>query len=1705
MQLFFTRLVGIIVLGLTVFNLNAQLTFSLTPSTTWTNIGETITVDVVVTDFTDVVSLQASINWDESVLSFVSIDNITDDLSGFNNNSFGTPDTDGFPENTVSVSWLDPNIAGVTLPDGSILFTITLMAIADGYSQISFSNSPIPIEIIDGELNYLEVNLEDAGVIVGDFLLTIEDINANQGNQICLDVTTTNFVDILGLQFSLDYDPAVLQFVSVGNFNLDGLNGNLFGLPPSGTAPGTITMSWLDNNLEGVTLPDNTILFEMCFEVIGTANTTIDFSNSPIGIQVTDADENSVNFTGEPGTITILDNPAAGDFLLTIEDVNANQGDQICLDVTTTNFVDILGLQFSIDYDPAVLQFVSVGNFNLNGLTESLFGLPPNSTVPGTITLSWLENSLMGIDLPDNTILFEMCFTVTGNTTSDVTFSSSPTGIEVTDADEQPVDFNGEKGTVTLPDNPAAGDFLLTIEHVNVDQGEQVCLEVTTTNFIDILGMQFSINYDPEILHFESVGNFNLDGLNANYFSFPPSGTAPGTITMSWLDNSLEGVTLPDNTILFEMCFEVIGNSNTTIDFSNSPTPIEITDMDENDVLFNSESGNVFIGLDGFNLMMSAVNLCPPDDGNDFCVAVTTYGFEDILGMQFSMQYDASKMQINSFGSFNLDGLHENSFGTGTPGVVTLSWLDNNLQGISLPDGTTIFEMCFTALVDDAPVTIINFVDSPSSIEITDGNEQQIEFNGIGSVVDISCDIQPLQVSLIEVVDVDCFGEATGAIEVNVTGGLPPFSYNWNVPGDGDRIESLEAGDYNLTVTAADGQNFTSTYTVSQPASALTVNNVQIVEPECNGDNNGALEVLASGGTGTFSYNWTPSGLGDTATPSSLEAGFYRVTIIDENNCEAVSNLIQITEPVTLEISSFDTNDIYNNDDGTISVETTGGTAPLSYAWSGPQSPLPDAAMISNLSESGTYCVTVTDENDCTTSGCTELILALRISEFSITKACPGMANGAIQIAVIGGVPDYTYEWQELGSDITLSTTESIQNISPGSYSVTVTDMEESQVAGNFEVTTYPGIATTATITPATNGNDGAIQLDIFGGAPDYIINWDNGSSFPNNVGLTPGTYCATITDANTCTIDTCFQVPAAPISGQIEATDVACNGDSDGTISITVQGGNPPYTITSNGSEVYTGSDNEVLLEEFGAGNYTIVVRDAEDNTFSETVIIEMPEPITFDFLLRHDTNEPGCTGTISLSIEGGTPPYNVDWDSGNLSGTTIINLCAGTYTPTIYDADNCIITGEGITINTFEVYFEEVINASCPESSDGAIYTSVSGGVSPYSYQWLNMSGTVIATSQNLVDIPTGTYQVRVSEGSGNTLTNLVEIESSSNLEVFTDILSNYNGYAVSCPNATDGAITATTIDGFGNTLYEWTQNEEIVGTNAEINDLPVGTYELVATDEAGCTQTQTVTLESPSPINITGEVEDVSCPGAEDGSVMALASGGVEIAYFYIWDNGTVGNKIINAPAGAYTVTVTDANDCTATATFEVTDLNILSATIETTAALDGNCDGEISVEVTGGTAPFFYNWIGLEVNPVNSTVADLCPGTYQVQVLDAAGCRTDTLIATVENDDIPCMEHLITDVATGFTPDGDGINDRFDPLAGIAEIGCQVPAEDASLAIINRWGELIYDAPSYEPWDGRYPNGKLVPNGVYFFVLRFELNGMREVREAVHVFR
>ncbi|WP_172678805.1 SprB repeat-containing protein, partial [Jiulongibacter sediminis] len=288
-----------------------------------------------------------------------------------------------------------------------------------------------------------------------------------------------------------------------------------------------------------------------------------------------------------------------------------------------------------------------------------------------------------------------------------------------------------------------------------------------------------------------------------------------------------------------------------------------------------------------------------------------------------------------------------------------------------------------------------------------------------------------LSVDLVEKTDVLCFGDSTGAINVTASGGASPYIFDWlDLPGNTNQEDrsNIAAGLYTVVVVDSLGCTDTLQVTITEPAAALT-NSFTQTDVLCFGNSTGAIDLSVSGGTGPYTYAW--SNAETTQDISGLTAGTYSVTITDANGCTSTASTT-ITEPAAL-TNSFTQTDVlcFGNSTGAIDLSVSGGTGPYTYVWSNAET----TQDISGLS-AGTYSVTITDANGCTSTASTTITepAALTNSFTQTDVLCFGNSTGAIDLSVSGGTGPYTYAWSNA------ETTQDISGLSAGTYSVTITD-----------------------------------------------------------------------------------------------------------------------------------------------------------------------------------------------------------------------------------------------------------------------------------------------------------------------------------------------------------------------------------------------------------------------------------------------------------------------------------------------------------------------------------------------------------------------------------------------------------------------------------------------------------------------------------------
>ena len=895
---------------------------------------------------------------------------------------------------------------------------------------------------------------------------------------------------------------------------------------------------------------------------------------------------------------------------------------------------------------------------------------------------------------------------------------------------------------------------------------------------------------------------------------------------------------------------------------------------------------------------------------------------------------------------------------------------------------------------------------------------------------------------------VDCNGEATGAISLIGTGGTTPYTYQWSNGDTNPSISNLAAGTYGLTITDAQQCDFTTSFLIEEP-SLLTIDDVIATDVDCFGDASGAAEILAAGGTAPHTYQWS-TGSTNSAI-NNLSAGTYVFTVTDANGCSTVSSAT-INEPTPLANTSSTTPvDCFGASTGSATVSSQGGTAPYTYLWSNGQ----NGANQTNLA-AGTYSVTIEDANSCSEILSVEITepQALSLSSPSITPVlCFGEANGSIELSPAGGTAPYQADWSTGDSGLILD------NLLAGDYQVILTDANQCSVTETITIDEPEELVTIvdATDESASGANDGTANAIPAGGTAPFFFQWSNGATTAAINNLSPDTYQVTITDANGCTniTEAIINPFDCGLAADVISSDISCAGEADGTATVNTQAGNAPFSfIWSNGG-------NTASVENLSPGFYTVTITDASNCGLVETVEILEPTALLASFDISNPICAGEANGTATIIAEGGTAPFSYLWSNGETT-PQVGDLLGGIYEVTLTDANNCQVI-ESITVEEpIEVSSTLLIeeDASCPGEENGIIEIEVNGGTGNLMVEWSNG-----AFGPALVDIGAGTYTATITDENGcqaqTTITiddadtapptaidNSVEAILDANglvsvlpIEVGSESFDNCSEVSLAlsqtefnCADLGAQSVLLTVTDAAGNESSITATidvvdllpptiacPEDIISTNCgevityslDVQDncevvsvnlieglgsgsiFPVGTttesYEVIdaSGNVAVCSFTVTVesTLEEDAPTLVE------PCFAAADGSISLNILGGTP-GYSFEWDIPNVGNtnQVDNLSAGTYTYTVTDAGGCVLQGSIELEELPAIElTTIEVTPANTGQTNGSINISVSGGQAPYQYTWTldGTVVSDEEDP-SQLAPGVYTVAVEDAAGC-------------------------------------------------------------------------------------------------------------------
>jgi SprB repeat/FG-GAP repeat len=590
--------------------------------------------------------------------------------------------------------------------------------------------------------------------------------------------------------------------------------------------------------------------------------------------------------------------------------------------------------------------------------------------------------------------------------------------------------------------------------------------------------------------------------------------------------------------------------------------------------------------------------------------------------------------------------------------------------------------------------------------------------------------------------NVDCNGASTGEATALITNGAAPFIYEWSNGSNEATVTGLGAGTYDVTVTDANDCTVTASVTITEPSVLeLTLNGTAETGV---GANDGTAGATPSGGTPGYAFEWDT---GETTSMiSNLAPGEYCVTVTDANGCTN-TGCFTVEEFLCGNIfANFETTPVscFAGSDGEATASMTGGAPPFTFEWSNGD----EGATVTGLA-AGTYQVTATDDNGCVLTESVTILEPgpVEISILNITDAdCGGSATGAASVEATGGTPGYTYEWS------TGSTESFIENVIPGIYTVTATDVNGCGNTASVEIMLEGNLLLGITITPIScyDTEDGVAIITPLNGTPPFIYEWtgiQSNSDTLTNIG--GGSYSVTVTDTAGCTDELSFIITAPlPNGDSLVVTDITCFGDANGIATAIATGGTPPYDFHWSNGEDANHPERDTVFN-LSPGNYYLTITDAHDCSMTASLHINEPSKLELDTTQLNATCYGYTDGSASVTPAGGTPPYSYEWSDGT-PGSVLNNIPAGQYEVLVTDANDCE-AGFVFQIEQPDSLDVEatVTDATTVAAANGSItIANTTGGTPPYSFEWSNG-----ATTQNIDNLSPGTYEVTITDSAGCT----------------------------------------------------------------------------------------------------------------------------------------------------------------------------------------------------------------------------------------------------------------------------------------------------------------------------------------------------------------
>ncbi len=1204
----------------------------------------------------------------------------------------------------------------------------------------------------------------------------------------------------------------------------------------------------------------------------------------------------------------------------------------------------------------------------------------------------------------------------------------------------------------------SASPVTFTFNCIDGQPGDTICLPVTVTDFDEIVIAQFEIVWNSDVLDYIEIINPGTPSINVNA-DFNLSG--PNALKFIPLGFPIDGESLPDGTILFEVCFRIIGIPGSTSSVGISPF-FEFEVADENGVVPADSVSCSMTVSNAVNLVGFVTSCGPALQGGDGAIDLTVYG------------------------------------GTSP---YTVTWIDT---GSGTPGGPAM-------ILVEGGNTVIN---------VPSGNYNVIITDAVGGIVMYNIDVDPLSLSVTtRLKHPTCYKFNNGTIWIKPLGGSAPYSYIWtsltnpklagsgfirNV-GDSSLVTSLPDGLYRILVKDDNDCEVEVTVELIDKPFIFTVNN--LIDATCNGSADGLIDLSISGATpdvdGNYTIFWS---MGTFSSPTIsiglLNPGDYSITVRDEvSQCDTVFTFtIGAINIITANITPTDA--VCAGGNGSVTMRgLTNGVPGASYSYTiysnGNQvtnvnnvggnfiySPLPP----------GIYMVIVT-EDSCTSDSIPFTIsepLPLMVSfAGSNLDNCIPTPTGDAWFHITNGMPPYL-----LNAGVGTQDGDSLENINSGNYILTVTDAKGCTATLPFIIHDYDDNEE-ADITFQINGTpcDGGTVTVLYLGSPippGAGVLWSN-DSVTNTI---------PIVETDTLSVHILLGAPifcilddtvivhcAKKLRLDITVIQPLCNDEASGgpytgTVIVDTSNAVAPVTwIWSFPDTTQTG-----IYSGLSPGKYYVTVTDAVDSVSIDSFEIIAADAIHLTFGVPDSTSCPAaCDGAVRVIPEDGDPglDYFLYWTTTMPFADTnfffqVNNLCQGPIEFTVSQDGICFYKDSVEILSPPEIAVDlaEAVDVTCHGGNDGSLEVVASGGTPGYTYEW---DGGPPSPMFN--GIGAGMYIITVTDRYNCIQQDTFTVSEPDTLIAQIDISGTLN---LSCGSSGDGIITID-VSGGNNGVYSFLWNPDVSSIYQAVN-LAVGTYLITVTDPKGCSDTTSYTLTSPPPIVTTWpDIVPPACFGDETVLQIDQVTGGNGNYSFNI--NGgqllDIGDPVL-IPSGIYIVSVFDDRGCSDDTTYIIMEPNPILVSI-------GPDDPIIDL----GDSLFIIGHVDQSDNPIAMTAwtsvvpvsCPTCEGTwvfnflptlYTWTVTDANGCQGSASITVgVDFDRDVYMPNI-------FSPNNDGRNEDFKIYTG--------PGVESInfIHIYDRWGNLVHSETGLLPdpsgagnWDGTYMGEPLSP-GVYVFV-------------------